>query len=66
MDGKETSQHSSGLCTGNGMTAPPGARVTELVWSQSGTLSGVMAWDLIAGGKAGRPDILAGVMVRKP
>jgi hypothetical protein len=65
MDGKETSQRSSGLCTGNGKTAPEGARVSQLVWSRAGP-SGVMAWDLIGGGKAARPGILAGVMVRKP
>jgi hypothetical protein len=66
MDGKETSQRSSGLCTGNGKTAPEGARVSQLIWSQSGTPSGAMAWDLIIGGKAARSGILAGVMVRKP
>jgi hypothetical protein len=65
MDGKETSQRSSGLCIGNGKTAPPGARVSELVWSRAGP-SGAMAWALISGGKAGRSGVLAGVMVRKP
>jgi hypothetical protein len=65
MDGKETSQRSSGLCTGNGKTAPEGARVSQLVWSRAGP-SGAMAWDRIIGGKAARPGILAGVVVRKP
>jgi hypothetical protein len=65
MGGNETSQRSSGLCTGNGKTAPEGARVSELVWSRAGP-SGVMAWDLVVGGKAARPGILAGIMVRKP
>lgn len=65
MDVKETSERSSGLCTGNGVTAPPGTRVSELVWSRAGP-SGARAWVLIGGGKAARPGILAGVMVRKP
>ena len=65
MDGKETSQRSSGLCVGNGKTAPAGARVSELVWSRAGP-SGARAWVLISGEKAARPGILAGVMVRKP
>ena len=65
MDGKETSQRSSGLCTGNGKTAPEGARVLQLVWSRAGP-SGARAWVLIGDGKAARPGILAGVMVRKP
>jgi hypothetical protein len=65
MDGKGTSERLSGLCTGNGVTAPAGARVSELVWSMAGP-SGAMAWDLIIGGKTARPGILAGVMVRKP
>ena len=65
MGGNETSQRSSGLCTGNGKTAPEGARVSELVWSRAGP-SGAKAWVLIGSGKAARPAILAGVMVRKP
>jgi hypothetical protein len=65
MDGNETSQRSSGLCTGNGKTAPEGARVSELVWSTAGP-SGAIAWVLIGGEKAPRSGILAGVMVRKP
>jgi hypothetical protein len=64
MDGKETSQRSSGLCTGNGKTAPEGARVLQLV-CRAGP-SGARAWVLIGDGKAVRPGILAGVMVRKP
>jgi hypothetical protein len=36
MDGKETSQRLSDLCTGNGMTVPLGARVAELVLSRAG------------------------------
>jgi hypothetical protein len=65
MDGKETSERSSGLCTGNGVTAPPSARVSELVWSRAGP-SGAMAWALISGKKAAPSGILAGVMVCKP
>jgi hypothetical protein len=65
MDVKETSQRSSGLCTGNGKTAPEGARISQLVWSRAGP-SGSRAWVRISGGKAARPGILAGVMVRKP
>jgi hypothetical protein len=65
MEGNETSQRSSGLCVGNGKTAPAGARVSELVWSRAGP-SGARAWVLVSGEKAARPGILAGVMVRKP
>jgi hypothetical protein len=65
MDGNETSQLVSGLCTGNGRTAPKDARVSELVWSRAGP-SGARAWVLVSGEKAARPGILAGVMVRKP
>ena len=64
MGGNETSQRSSGLCTGNGKTAPEGARVSELVWSTAGP-SGAIAWVLIGGEKATRSGILAGVMVRQ-
>ena len=65
MDGNETSPRSAGLCTGNGKTAPAGARVSQLVWSRAGPC-GAMAWVLIGGEKATRSGILAGVMVRKP
>jgi hypothetical protein len=65
MKVKETSQRSFGLCTGNGNAAPEGARISQLVWSRAGP-SGARAWVLIGGGKAARPGILAGVMVRKP
>jgi hypothetical protein len=61
-----TERRLSGLCTEEGRKYPKGARVTELVWSQSGMSSGVMAWDLIRGEKAARSGVLVGVMVRKP
>jgi len=63
MDGKKTSERLSGPCTGNGATAPGGARVAELVWSRVGP-SGAMAWDLISGGKAAQPGILVGVFAQ--
>jgi hypothetical protein len=65
MEGKESSERSSGLCTGNGVTAPRGARISELVWSRAGP-SGARAWVLANGEKTARSGILAGVMVRKP
>jgi hypothetical protein len=45
MDVPETTKR-TGLCTEQGTKHPEGARVSELIWSQSGMPSGAKAWDL--------------------
>jgi hypothetical protein len=49
MDVTETPQGTSGLCTEQGTKHPKDARVSELIWSRSGMLSGAKAWDLLDG-----------------
>lgn len=44
----KVAEHKSGLCTGTERDTgyPEGARISELIWSRSGTPSGAVAWDL--------------------